>query len=162
MSAFDDLMDEALDAGVDPDWVDRVKKASAGSPLRKERDEAKAALESAIADANRWKGAVLATRFREHSIDIDPNALNIPTDLDPADGDRFQAWAQEMRLIKPPPPATPPEEQAAYQQMLETGQGATQQPHFDARDEVLAAGAAGNAAEFWAKARAAGMLAEGS
>ena len=157
MSAFDELMDEARDAGVDPDWIERVTKASAGSPLRKERDEAKAALEQAITEANRYRTATLNSQFKELGIKAKPDALNIPADLDPLDTEKVRGWAVEMGLADPPPPPTPADEQREHQMMAAASSGAIPPAAHDARAQILAAETED---EFWARAMAAGQARE--
>lgn len=154
-SAFDDLMQEARDAGVDPDWVDRVEKASAGSPLRRERDEARQQLEKAIEDSTRFRSAALGSQFKELGIEVEPAALNIPSDLDPLDQEKVREWAVGMKLAKPPEPAVPPEQEAQYEQLATAAEGATPIGLPNARNEVLATN---SYEEFLAKGRAAGLV----
>lgn len=153
-NAFDDLLNELADNGVSDDYIDRLRAASAGSPLRKERDEARQLAEQALADAQRYRTAALNSQFANIGIKVKPDALNIPADLDPLDTEKVREWAVGMGLADPPPPAVPAEEQAAHQRVAEAAAGATPTTPSTARDEVLAANSGD---EFWAKAEAGGF-----
>lgn len=155
-STFDDLMQEARDAGVDDAWLERVQAATAASPLRKERDELKAALQEATEKATKFGAAALNAQFAALGIKVKPDALRLPDDLDPLDTEKVREWAVGMGLADPPPPAVPPEEQAAHQRLAEAAAaGGVAPPATAARDEIMSATSAD---EFWAKARAAGQV----
>jgi len=139
-NAFDDLLQELADAGVQDDYIERLRAASAGSPLRKERDEARQQAEQALADANRFKTAALRSVFKDIGVAVKPDALNIPPDLDPLDADKVREWAVGMGLAEPPPPATPDEELAAHQRVADASGGSgTPAPNPDLASRIKAA-----------------------
>lgn len=151
---FEDLLQEAEDAGVDPDWLERLRAASEGSPLRKEKKELETQLQGAIDDRNKFRSFALQSQFKELGVTVKPDVLNIPTDLDPLDSDGVREWAVSMGLAEPPPPATPPEEQDAHQRLVDAAAGGQTPQARTARDEILSAN---SKEEFYAKARAAGL-----
>lgn len=153
-NAFETLMQEARDAGVDPQWIERVEQASAGSPLRKEKDQLAEQLKSATEQANRYRGAALNTQFTNLGIKVKPDALKIPDDLDPLDDEGVRNWAVGMGLAEPAPPAVPTDEQQAHRQLVDASAGAAGTPRHDARQSVLDAD---TPEEFWARSRAAGF-----
>lgn len=152
---FEDLLEEALDAGVDPEWVERVRAASDGSPLRQEKKQLEQQLKEATENATRYRTAALSGVFSQLGVKVKPDALNIPPDLDPLDAEKVREWAEGMGLAEPAPPATPPEEQDAHQRLVDAAAGGATPQAQTARDEVLSAT---TKEEFLAKARAAGFV----
>lgn len=155
MSTFDDLLQEARDAGVDPDWLERFEKASAGSPLRQEKKQLETQLQEITSQAQRYRTAALGSQFQQLGIKVKPDALNIPTDLDPLDNEAVQTWAVGMGLADPPPPPVPTEDQQGHQALVDASAGATGTPRHDARASALEAQ---TEEEFWARARAGGFV----
>lgn len=153
-NAFEDLMNEAADAGVDADWIDRVKKASSGSPLRKELEDERQARIQAAENAAKYRDAALNSQFAQLGIKVKPDALKVPEDLDPLDGDKVRDWAVGMGLSEAPQAVTP-QEQAAHERIANASDGASPTTPSTARDEILQAA---NAEEFFAKAKAAGVF----
>lgn len=160
MSAFDDLLAELRDAGVQDNYIDRLKAASDGSPLRKERDEWKTKAETAMQEAQRYRTATIGGFLTQLGFAGNPDALNIPAELEP-NRDAVTGWAVEMGLVAKPEPS--PEEQAraaeeaGHERVVAATAGA-QAPlpkQDEARAKVLAAG---TEAEFWKAAQEAGMV----
>lgn len=154
MSSFDDLLQEARDAGVDSDWLERFEKASAGSPLRQEKKALQDQLEQATTQAQRYRSFALTGQFEKLGVKVKPDALNIPTDLDPLDDEKVRDWAVGMGLAEPPPPSVSAQDQQGHQALVDASAGATGTPRFDARQSVLEAQ---TEEEFWARARAGGF-----
>lgn len=154
MSKFDDLIQQARDAGVDESWLEQLQDAS---PLRKDNRELEEKLGKAIEREGKYRGAALRGQFNRLGIKIKPDALNIPGELDATDDDAVQAWAVDMGLAEPPPPTVPPTEVDAHRKIDEATRGTTPPTPPDARDEILSST---NEEEFWAKARAAGMVSD--
>jgi hypothetical protein len=109
MSKFDELLQEMLDAGVQEDFVDRLRQASDGSPLRKERDEA-------VKEAGRLRGFATKSAFSKVGIKVSPEVLSLPKDLDVTDEALVREWAEKHGIVEPEPK---PEASAAE---LEEGQ----------------------------------------
>jgi len=149
-NAFDDLMAEAADAGVDSEWIDKVKKASAGSPLRQELESERAARKALEENAAKYRDAALNSQFAQLGIKVKPDALKVPEDLDPLDGDKVRDWAVTMGLAEAPQAVTP-QEQAAHERIANASAGADAGSPSSARDEVLQAA---TPEEFFAKAQA--------
>lgn len=154
-STFDDLLQEARDAGVDADWLDRFEKASSGSPLRQEKKQLEAELQQRTDEAQRYRTFALTGQFEKLGVKVKPDALNIPGDLDPLDDEKVREWAVGMGLAEPPPPPTPPEVQDAHQRLVDTTTGGGTPVTQDARAEVLQAT---TREEFLAKGGAAGLV----
>lgn len=100
---FDQLLAEYED-DLDPEFVDRLKKATAGSPLRKERDTEKQRADKAEERAKQLEGTVLKATFGQLGIKTDPAVLRLPDDLDVLDAKAIQEWAVTSNLIDPPEP----------------------------------------------------------
>lgn len=102
-SDFDDLLAE-LEAkeALDPDDLDRLRKASSGSPLRKERDEAKARADAAEARAKHLEGSMLADQLTKLGVTVKPSALRVPDDLDVADLEKVRAFAIDAGALAAP------------------------------------------------------------
>lgn len=160
MSAFDDLLDEARQAGVQEDWITRVKAASDGSPLRKERDEWKQKAETHAEKAARYEKAAIGQFLAGNGFKGKPDALNIPADLDPLDQTALTTWAVDMGLIEPPAPSTEDQQTQANLEAhgrvdaASAGTG-TPGPKDEARQKALSAA---TEAEFWAAAKEAGFV----
>ena len=144
MSAFDDLLQEARDAGVQESWIERIKAASAGSPLRKELDDWKSKAETLASENGKYRQSALGTTLHTLGFTGNPEALRVPDDLDPFDKSKVTEWAVGMQLVPQPEPS--PEDQqraadlAAHARMAGAATGAGQQTPEDAkRAEVLAA-----------------------
>lgn len=149
---FEDLLEEAAEAGVDPDLIDRFRAASDASPLRKEVKDTKAQLEAAIARAQKAEGVALSQQFKELGIKAKPSAFKLPDDLDVTDADALQTWAVDQGLIDPPAPKVPDEHLDALDRIADASNGAT--GRVDPTDAVIAAG---SEEEFWRQAEQAGV-----
>jgi len=103
-SDFDELITEMEEAGLDDSYIDRLRKASDGSPLRRENAEIRKQAEAALAQANTYKGLVANAQFRELGINIKPEALRTPDDLDWTDQSKVRDWAVSSGLLAPPEP----------------------------------------------------------
>lgn len=161
MSAFDDLLEEARLAGVQDDWLDRLRKASDGSPLRQENKTLKEQYEQATQEVQRYRKATIGQFLAAQGFQGKPDALNIPADIDPLDQQKVQEWAVDMGLIAPPPPSTEEEQRQAELQAHErvdnAAAGAQPIPAGQnaAREKALSAA---TPAEFWRLAAEAGAV----
>lgn len=151
---FEDLIAEMEEAGVDPAFIDRAKEAFDASPLRKELKDAKAAEAAAIERASKAENGVLGGHFEALGIKAKPTAFNLPADLDRTDRDAVQAWAVDQGLIEPPQPKVQDQTLDAMDRINDASNGAGQSA---LTDQAMAALQAGNEAEFWAQADAAGL-----
>lgn len=113
MSAFDDLMQEARDAGVQESWLDRIKAATDGSPLRKERDDWKAKAEQLSEQVGKFRSGTLGQQLVALGFKGNPDALKVPDDLDPFDADKVTEWAVGMNLVPKPEPSEDERQHAA-------------------------------------------------
>lgn len=149
---FEDLLEEAAEAGVDPELIDRFRAASEASPLRKEVRDLRTQLESTIERAQKAEQAALSTHFKELGIKAKPSAFKLPDDLDVTDSEALQTWAVDQGLIDPPAPKVPGEHLDALDRIANASNGATGQ--VDPADAVIAAD---SAEEFWHQAEQAGL-----
>lgn len=129
MSSFDDLMAEVLDATGDETIVNRIKEATAASPLRKERDDWKSKAEQAAQEAAELRGAVMSSTFTQAGIKVAPQALNIPADLDYKNAEAVRAWGEQMGLVAPQ--EAEPTAQEQKDQIARTGSGANSAAAID-------------------------------
>lgn len=120
---FDVLVDELADAGLDESYIERLKKWS-GSPLRKERNEARQEADALKERVAKAEAKTLEATFKELGITVKPTALRLPDDLDVLDDTKVREWAVEQGLAEPPPPDTPEEEVAAHERVQAAGAGA--------------------------------------
>lgn len=126
MGQFEELLGEIEDAGLSPELLGRLKNATAASPIRAERDAAKAEAEAARREAAELKAYAMRATFKEAGIAINPAALNLPADLDYKNAEAVRTWGTEMGLISTtsqPPPTTPPNEQHGAQSFIDPGAG---------------------------------------
>lgn len=149
---FDDLLEEAAEAGVDPDLIDRFRAASEASPLRKELRETKAQVEAAIERAQKAEQVALATQFKELGIKAKPTAFKLPDDLDVTDSTALQTWAVDQGLIDPPAPKVPDEDLDTLDRIANASNGAS--GTVDPADAVINAP---SEEEFWRQAEQAGV-----
>ena len=107
---FDALLEEMENEGVlDPDWIERLREASAGSPLRKERDAAETKARQ-LEEENRALKSKLGNQvFTEVGIKVKPDLLNLPEDLDITDTEAVRAWAVDQGLAERRPDVDPDE-----------------------------------------------------
>lgn len=126
MGSFDELLGEFEEAGVSADLLSRLKAATAASPIRQERDAARAEAEAARQEAAEFRAAVMATSFKEAGITINPAALNLPADLDFRNVEAVREWGSQMGLVstQTTPPSTPPSEQRGAESFHAPGAGA--------------------------------------
>lgn len=150
---YEEILQELEDAGVSSNHIAELQRFN-GSALRQERDQAKKDAEDAVTQAQRYRSFALTGQFEKLGVKVKPDALNIPTDLDPLDDEKVRDWAVGMGLAEPPPPAVPAEDQQGHQALVDASAGATGTPRHDARQSVLEAG---SEEEFWARARAGGF-----
>lgn len=153
-NTFEELLDEAADAGVDPDLIDRFRAASEASPLRKEVKELRTQVEQATARAQKAESAALSQHFKELGIKAKPSAFKLPDDLDVTDTEALQTWAVDQGLIDPPEPKVSAEHLDALDRVAEASAGST--GRVDPTDAVIAAE---NPEEFWQQAEQAGLTA---
>lgn len=149
---FEDLLEEATEAGVDPDLIERFRAASDASPLRKELKDQKTQLEAAIQRAQKAEQVALATQFKELGIKAKPSAFNLPADLDVTDTDGLQAWAVDQGLIDPPAPKVSDGHLNALDRIADASNGAS--GTVDPVDAVIGAQ---DEDEFWRQAEQAGV-----
>lgn len=144
MSKFD----EQLQALVDDGKLDAAEAAALrdASPLKAERDAAKAAEEAATTRARALEAKVAADVFAELKIPGSPDAYSLPADLDVTDKAAVTTWAQTKGLVAPGGPSA--EEEAAHQRMERVTTGG--QP-------VVPAGPGDRMAELHKIARTAGV-----
>lgn len=119
-NSFEDLLAEAEEVGVDPDLIERLRAASAASPLRAEKKQAEERAAAALERAIKAENAALTSTFEKLGIKAKPSAFNLPEDLDRTDFDAVQGWAVEQGLAEPPKADVPVE-------------------HLDAEDRIHAA-----------------------
>lgn len=147
---FEALIGELEEAGLDESYIDRLKSATAASPIRKERDQFKADLATALAQRDQFRSKALVASFKDLGIKVSPTALRMPDDLDVTDDAALRTWAEGAGLVDPPPVTTAsPAEQQAHQQAAAAANGAgvnTAQPttadviaNANTPEEVMAA-----------------------
>jgi hypothetical protein len=131
-NAFEEILAEMADAGVTADFIERLRKASEGSPLRKQIDELTKERDGLLSENGKYRADSLQARFDALGIRIKPDALKIPDDLDPLDEKKVTEWAVGMGLIDQP--ALSEEEQqladdlAAQDRIAAAGAGAPPGP----------------------------------
>lgn len=144
MSAFDDLLNEARDAGVQESWIERIKAASDGSPLRQENKTLKDENSVLKGENGKYRQGALGSTLNTLGFQGNPEALRVPDDLDPFDRKAVTEWAVGMQLVPQPEPSAEERQQAAelaaHDRIAAATTGATNQTPDDARRaEVLAA-----------------------
>lgn len=102
-NAFEQLLEEMADAGVDESWIGRLEAASAGSPLRQEIRDLKAERDSLRERTEALTGSVRQQTFKEAGITMNPDLLKLPDDLDVTDVEAVKAWGIEQKLLEPQP-----------------------------------------------------------
>lgn len=155
---FEELLEEMREAGLDESYISDLENAWKASPIRAERDEARAQAQAALDEANRYRSVVAASRFRDLGIRIKPDALRTPEDLDWTDEDKVRSWAQDSGLIDPAPPAgdnISDEERQAHERINESMHGAI--PPGVREDVTAQIAAAQSPEEVMALVRAAGL-----
>lgn len=122
--SFDSLLEEMADAGIDSEFIERIRRSTDNSGARKERDAFKAQAEAALAEAKRYQSVVAETRFRDLGIKVKPSVLKTPDDLDWTDDTKVRDWATGAGLIEPPPPEPTPAAVDAHARITDATQGA--------------------------------------
>lgn len=116
-NAFEDLLTEMADAGVVPEFIERLRQATAGSPLRKEIADLTKERDDLLGTVGRYRNDSLKAKFETFGIKVSPDALRVPDDLDPLDAKKVEEWAVGMGLMEPLPPS---EEEQQLADDLET------------------------------------------
>lgn len=152
---FEDIVAEYEAEGLD---TTELRAAWDASPLRRERDEAKTAAQSAQERAQRAEAKALASSFKDLGIKVSPTALRMPEDLDVTDDAALRTWAEGAGLVDPPAATSATQsEQTAHQQAANASQGvSTTEAPKDNYAEAIAA--AKTPAEVLAAVRAAGGM----
>lgn len=157
--SWEALKRDMQDAGITDDFISRVEAANAASPLRKELGEWKQKAETHAEKAARYERATIGQFLASNGFKGKPDALNIPSDLDPLDQTALQSWAVDMGLIDPPEPSDEDRQRQAEQEAHARVDGAsagttTAGPRDEARQKALAAQTED---QFWAAAQEAGL-----
>lgn len=152
---FEALIGELREAGLDDDYIDRLERATAASPIRKERDAFKAQAEQALAEAKRYQQVVAGQRFKEFGIKVRPEHLRTPDDLDWADESKVKEWATGAGLIEPPDPNATTPEVDGHSRVVDAALGAAANAGRPDMHEALAN--AKSEAEIMALLRGAGV-----
>jgi hypothetical protein len=98
---FDDVLTELAESGdITADALDRIKEASSGSPLRKERDEAIRRAEAAEQQAKTFRGGTIKAQLAKHDLKLNPDRLNVPDDLDVTDEKAFKEFLIDLGAIE--------------------------------------------------------------
>lgn len=98
---FEELLTELAESGsIDQDAFDRIKEASSGSPLRKERDEAVRRAEDAEQKASTFRDGAIRAQLSKHELKLNATHLAIPDDLDVTDDKAFSGWLIEAGAIE--------------------------------------------------------------
>lgn len=145
MSAFDDLMNEGIDAGIQEDWINRVRAASDGSPLRQEIKTLKDERDGLREQVGKFRTGTLGSHLAALGFKGNPDALKVPDDLDPFDQEKVSEWAIGMNLVQPPEPSDAEREQAAehaaHDRMAQAAAGASlpANANTQGREQLLAA-----------------------
>lgn len=101
-SDLDALIAEFAERGLDDDDLNRLREATAATPLRQE-------LKAANQRAKTLEGKLAKATFQTLGINASPDALRLPDDLDVTDVDKVREWARGVNLI-PSEPEVPAEE----------------------------------------------------
>lgn len=132
MSRFDDNIDALVaDGSLTDEQAAALRDAS---PLKAERDAARAEADTALARAKQLEAKQAADVFTKLSIPGTPDAYRMPDTVDVADEAQVKAWAESMRLITPAGPD--PAEQAAHERMNQATQGSNAPPPPNVANDV--------------------------
>lgn len=93
-----DLLDELKEAGLDDDWIDRIRDWNAASPLRKAAKSAEDRAREAEEKYARLHKVAINAAFKEAGIRVNPALLSLPDDLDITDQQAFNKWAIDNGL----------------------------------------------------------------
>lgn len=93
---LEEVLADLIERGFDPADADRVREATAASPLRQEIRKAKEREDRLIREVGR-------ITFQEVGIATPLDVLNLPDDLDVTDAHAVRAWALSRSLIPPVP-----------------------------------------------------------
>lgn len=101
---FDELLTEIEEAeAIAPEWLDRLREASKGSPLRKERDDAIERADRAEARTKEMETATLASTLSTLGVKVKLDNLRLPDDLEVSDPEKVKEWAVEAGLVEAAP-----------------------------------------------------------
>lgn len=123
MPRFDDTVQQLIDTGVLTEA--QAAELRDSSPLKAERDAAKAEADANAARARQLEEKVAADVFAKLGIPGAPNAYNL-AGVDMTNEDAVAAWARDQKLIAPAGPT--PEEIEAHQRMSGTTASGQQPP----------------------------------
>lgn len=148
MPSVEEHLNALAEQGTPDEVIAELRKAYEASPIRQERDAARA-------EATTLRSKLAETNFKAAGVKVNPAALNVPSDLDVTDVEKVKGWAGEMGLVETKPD-TPPEELETHQRIASASTGAGEVPNAseEARNKAMNAT---TEAEFWANAHASGL-----
>lgn len=153
MSSWDDLLKEAEESGIDPEFIERIRRANDASGLRKELKDAKDEAKQNRERAKRYEDKVLQAALREKGVTVNPSFLVRPDELDISDEDAVNKWLTEAGLWEPTPSA-PADELKSHDRVanLAAGDAAPKTP-LDEKKAKLATDTSLTEDQFWSLAK---------
>lgn len=121
-----DLLDELAEMGLDAEIIDRIKNWNDASPLRRAAKSHEKRAETAEQELSKYRSMVIKTAFKEAGIGINPDLLQLPSDLDFTDSAAVTKWATDNGL-KSTGPSVDQEELESHEAMTELASGGDSQ-----------------------------------
>lgn len=144
----DEWFKQMEEAGVDQQFIEQGRRIIDPSPIRAERDEAKAERDRIAQENEKLRSAVLSTTWKELGATGDPSAIRFPDDVDITDPTSLREYAVSKGFAQAPPDSSA-EELAGHERVNRATVG-DMPSAADARQKLLSTPMTED--EFWAQA----------